>query len=359
MGKWACFMGKNRLMPRQMIETIRPRSRDEWLALRKGTVGFSEVPALFGVHDHLTPFELFAIKSGTYQKQFARTEIRENSIHLPPVERGNFVESKAFELTRMLRPAWTVVPNQIPGGDFFVDREARMSCTPDAFLQRPDRNGRGALQIKNMIEAVFNRDWKLEDGFEPPLSVAIQAIGDAVMSGCSWACAGALIVGFNVDFYLFEIDLNSKIMNRARELIADFWRRILDHDPYPPDYLRDVDVIKSIYANDDGGEVDLSGNERAAKIIAAREGLKRIEAAGNAAEKERKILDAELIHILGNATHGRLADGLVVEAKAVRRAGFTVAPTSFRTVMIKGEPRAAYWRSNGDDRSQQAAQDNF
>src|ERR1700730_15191745 len=142
-----------------MIETIRPRSRDEWLALRKGTVGFSEVPALFGVHDHMTAFELMAIKSGAYRKKFARTEIRENSIHLPPVERGNFLESKAFELTGRLRPEWIIIPNQIPGCYFFVDREARMSCTPDAFLKRHDRNGRGVLQVKSMIEAVFNRDW--------------------------------------------------------------------------------------------------------------------------------------------------------------------------------------------------------
>ena len=45
----------------------------------------------------------------------------------------------------------------------------------------------------------------------------------------------------------------------------------------------------------------------------------------------------EILAKLGNATAGRLADGRVVSAKTIRRAGYSVQPSSYRPVKIKGE----------------------
>jgi hypothetical protein len=214
-----------------------------------------------------------------------------------------------------------------------------MSCTPDAFIIDPKRPGQaGALQIKSVAEQVFNSTWKREDGaIEPPVAVAVQAIVDATLSSCDFAYAGAIVVGWSTAFYLVEIPLHARLMVKARELVADFWRRIVDDDPYPPNFARDGAAIAGMYADDDGGEIDLSTNNRIVELIANREALKLRESDGAAAAKDRKPIDVEIIATLGNAARGRLADGRVVEAKTVRRGAYSVDATSYRTVKVKEE----------------------
>lgn len=276
-------------------------------------------------------------KSGQYKREFAEAEVRESSIHLPPTERGSALEPVAFDLLRRLRPTWTVTPNQIPGGEVFVDTEARMSSTPDAFVVDPEREGRGSFQCKSMASSIFDRDWKPNGVPEAPVSVAVQAIADATLSGCEWACCGAIVAGYGLDFYLFEAHLHAALMVKARALVADFWNRIAENRPYPADFGRDGAAIMGVYAEDDGGEVSLAGNNRIGDVVAQREQLKAVESAGAAAEKTRRVLDVEIIAALGNAARGRLADGRVIEAPTTRRKGFEVKPTTFRAVRIKGE----------------------
>jgi hypothetical protein len=213
-----------------------------------------------------------------------------------------------------------------------------MSCTPDAFIADPTRPTQsGALQIKSVSEQVFKSTWTREDGsIEPPLAVVVQAIADATLSGCDFAYAGAIVVGWSTAFYLVEVPLHARLMVKARELVADFWRRIAENEPYEADFARDGAAIAAIYSDDDGGEVDLSASNRIVEVVGARELLKAREADGSAAAKERKTLDTEIIATLGNAARGRLADGRVIEAKTVRRGAYSVKPTSYRQVRIKG-----------------------
>lgn len=326
--------------PSQTIKILTPVSREEWLAQRKGMLGSSEAPALLGLHPHLTAFELFAIATGQYERPRSAIRVLENSIHLSPLERGIFMEDKAFELMRALRPTWTVTPNTIPGGSIFQDTTTRLSSTPDAFLTAPDRPGRGALQVKNIAQMVADKNWKDDEGeAELPGYVAVQAIVDAWLSGCQWACAGLMVANFGVDFHLFDVPLHQGILSRVIAEAAEFWRRVEERDPYPPNFARDGDVVRDIYRDDDGGVADISHDERALKLVARHMALKEIESTSNAAKKERKEIDSALIHLLGNAAAGRLSDGRLVEARTVRRKGFVVESTSFRSVKIKNAAR--------------------
>jgi hypothetical protein len=337
------------------IEIVTPSSRAHWLELRKSTVGASEVAALLGVHPWLTPYKLFMTKTGQYEESRQETKILENSVHLPPLERGNFMEERALELTRMLRPQWHVKANSIldensgpDAGSMWIDRDTGLSSTPDASIDKSDFSGTGALQIKTVAPMEFGKHWKNENGdVQFPLYVAVQAIVDATLSGCEWACAGAMVSDFGVDFYLVDIPLIVGLMDRVHYEVNDFWRRVRENDPYTPDYGRDGDVIRSVYSDDDGGTTDLSCSlevglyERVLKLLAGREALQRCESAGTSAAKERREIDSELIHLLGNATRGTLADGRVIEAKTIRRAGYEVEPTTFRTIKIKQQRKSA------------------
>jgi predicted phage-related endonuclease len=318
------------------IEIHNPSSRDEWLSMRKNTIGASEVACLFGEHPFLTPYQLFMQKTGRVEKKFAETVIKESSIHLPPTERGNVQEASAFELLGKLRPTWQITPNQIPGGRFFVDSETRMSSTPDAFLIDPAREGGGTVQVKTVASLAFDKGWKDEDKeVQFPTYVGIQATVDAALSGCSWACASAMVSNFGIDLFLVDVPIHAKLMQAIRAKVKDFWRRVAEDDPPPPDYSKDGKTLASLYADSNDSEIELTG-DRIVTVLAAREELKKREADGADAAKQRKVYDAEIIHILGNAERGRLPDGRIVSAKTTRRGAYHVAETSFRTVRVKG-----------------------
>ncbi len=307
------------------VEILHPSSRAEWLGLRKPTIGGTESPMMLGVHPHVSPFELWARKSGLVPSEPDTKRMR----------RGRIVERIAPDIIREERPEWIVMPNIIgEGGAFYRDLDEGTSCTPDTFVKDPKREGTGNCEIKTIDPHIFRNEWMIEGDVVLPPYVAIQAMQEAHLTGASWCCVAA-IVGFDFDLHIIDVPLHAGVMARIKHAAPDFLRRIAENDPPPPDYGRDGAAIAALYDEDDGGTIDLSGNERILNLVASREEWKDLERTGAEAEKARKVIDAELIHALGNATRGTLADGRVIEAKTVRRKGFTVEATSYRAVRIK------------------------
>ena len=62
------------------------------------------------MHDYLTPFELWARKSG-----LVTADVADN----PAMRRGRLLEPVALQMLKEERPEWTVEPNPIPGGVIF------------------------------------------------------------------------------------------------------------------------------------------------------------------------------------------------------------------------------------------------
>ena len=320
------------------VEILHPQSREEWLSLRKPTVGGTESPMMLGVHPHVTPFELWAMKSDL----------------VPPVQdnkrmrRGRILQPVVVDIIREERPDWIVKENPMPGGEFYRDPDAGISCTPDAFVNDPARGDGsfgvlrkcdgfsfGVCQIKTVDTHIFRNEWMVVDGdIVLPPYVAIQAMQEAHLTSASWCCV-ATLVGFDLDLHIIEVPIHAGVIARIKREAPAFLRRVRENDPPPPDYARDGAAIAAIYDEDDGGTIDLSGNERVLKLVARRDAMKEIEGAATEAVMERKTIDAELIHALGNATRGTLADGRVIEAKTVRRKGFTVEPTTYRAIKVK------------------------
>ena len=307
------------------IEILEPRSRDEWLRIRQQTIGASEIAALVGASPWETAFSLYSKRVGNAAPEPENAAMR----------RGRHLEAVAIEMLREERPDWIVKANPMPGGVFYRDLDAGISATPDAFVSAPGRPN-GICQIKSVQKFTFDKKWKNADGeIEPPLHVVIQAVQEAALTGAEWACVAALVIDFGIDLPVIEIEIHGGIIARMRKEAADFWRRVAENDPPPPDFGKDGALIASLYSDDNGSEIDLSGNEVIVQILAEREALKAREKDGSEAEKARKVLDAEIIYELGNASTGRLADGRVITAKTTRRAGYEVKPTSFRSVKIK------------------------
>ena len=180
------------------VETLRPSSREEWLALRERNIGASEAAALLGVHDYLTPFELYARKSG-----LVTADVADNSA----MRRGRLLEPVALQMLKEERPEWNVDPNPMPGGVYFQDTELRLAATPDALVVAPDR-GRGVAQVKSVEARAFADKWQRDDEVQPPIWIAIQVLVEAFLSGADWACVVALVVDHGIRIEVIDVPLH-------------------------------------------------------------------------------------------------------------------------------------------------------
>ena len=151
-----------------MIERLTPADRDAWLALRRDFLGASEIGALFDVHPYLTRYALWAEKSGLIAPTGRETS---------PMRRGRYIEQIAPLMLAEERPTWTVEPNIIGVGGFYIaDRANRIGCTPDLICVDPER-GSGVVQVKSASSHSFRRQWLDDDG-APVLSALDRAAGN-------------------------------------------------------------------------------------------------------------------------------------------------------------------------------------
>lgn len=306
------------------VETWPVTDRAAWLERRQKDVTASAIGAILNVHEHITAYELWALKSGL---------VAEDPEETHPMVRGRLLEPVAIELLRERRPYWKVwQPNA-----YWRDGEKRIGATPDALAT--DEAGRlGVVQVKTVEPSVFRRKWINDDhDVEPPLWIAIQALVEAHLTGAKWAAVAVMRVGFGLDIDVVVIPLHDGIMARIETEVAAFWRSIESGTPPDPDLRRDGALIEALYAPT-GEVIDLSADNYA---IALADERAIVSAQKTSAEKRLKEIKAELLVKLGDASAGTLADGRLIEAKRVRRAGYEVGPTEFVDLLIKKGKQAA------------------
>jgi predicted phage-related endonuclease len=320
------------------VEIIAIEDRPSWLAMRGRDVTASAAAALVGVHPWQTAFGLHMLKTGQASEDVdSEPRIEGDRIVFPPAARGLSFEHVVIQHVQALRPSWTV---DYPLARYWRMPADRIGATPDALAADPARPGFGVVQVKTTSDFVFGKEWTDPDTRELaiPLHVAIQALVEAKVTGASWAAVAVMMAGLRTETALIDIPLHDALWGRLRGEVELFWKRIAAETPPDPDYNRDRALIASLYADSDGGVVEIEGAkaERLACVLKQREALKAREADGNAAAKDRKAFDAEIIHILGNAEAGRMPDGRIVKARTTRSDAYAVAATSYRTVTVKG-----------------------
>lgn len=312
------------------IDVIPIESRDQWLGLRQHDVTASAAGALLGVHDYLTAFELWALKTG---------KIADDPEVTPAMQRGTILEGPAFALLKRDHPELRVHWNGTPGevdGDYYRDPLARIGATPDCFAESTERGG-GILQVKSVESSVFRRKWVDPDTREitPPLWIAVQTVLETHLTGRAWGAVVPLVIGHGIEMPIVEVPLHAGIVEKVKGIVADFWRMIAAGEQPDADYRRDGEVIARLFDQDDGDEIDLSHDNTFAELVARRatlrQGVKGVEA-------DMDTIDNEVKARLGNHATAVIAGGKRVTWKVTNRKGYQVAPTSFRQLRY---PRAA------------------
>jgi predicted phage-related endonuclease len=292
-------------------------SEAQWLDLRKGNVGASEIGALFGVHDYLTGYGLAARKLGKLDPTADNTILK----------RGRMLEPVAKALLAEDRPDW----KQIDPKAYFYDPVLRFGCTPDLFVKDPA--GRlGVVQIKTVAPDIFTRKWHAEDGaMVPPLWIALQAMAEQHLTGASFSYVAALVIGYGLALELVELPTLPSVIEQMESKVRDFWRLVDAGQLPPPDYGVDGELLAQVLRDDDGSEIDLTGANDLPEIAAELEAAKiRLKMDETTIERcKARILDK-----IGHAKKARFAGGWI-SAPTVIRKEYLVKAGAYRRLTVK------------------------
>lgn len=307
-----------------MIERHEIKDRESWHRLRGRDVTASVVGCLLGVHEYMTPYALWALKTGI---------ITDDPEETAPMRRGRLLEPVALQLLREEHPDWQIAEPKT----YYRDTEARLGGTPDAIAVRPDREGTGVIQIKTVEPGVYRKKWFPEGSDhaepEPPLWIAVQAITEAYLTGASWAVVAPMRVSFGVDISVIDVPIDQTVITRIKAEVAAFWAMIDAEKKPDPDWRRDAKLMEELYMS--SGTVDLSSDNQLVELADERATL---AAQGTAAEKRKKEIKAEILHKMGGAALARIADGRVLSAKRIFKKGHVVEPHDYIDLRVnKGE----------------------
>ncbi|MER8616025.1 YqaJ viral recombinase family protein [Mesorhizobium sp. M1409] len=302
------------------IQIIRPADRQAWLAARSKDVTASVAAAVLGAHPYTTPYQLWAEKTGRLSPDDEETEA---------MERGNLMEPVVVAMIRKRFPEWTVTYENDRA--YYRNPETRIGATPDAFLHRPDRAGTGNCQIKTASEDAFKEFWLDPDTDDvvPPTWIAIQAITEAQLTGCAWACVALVVITWRGTFQLHIIDIpiHLRLWNRLLGKVDEFWTMVASGEEPSPDWRRDGDVVMDVYRDSMPERRDLSGDLEL-DLLVHQYDRARVEAAGAKAVVDQ--LRPHILHALGNAEIGLTANWEVSARTSHRNTG-----SQSRTLRIK------------------------
>lgn len=306
------------------VEIIRPADRQAWLAARGQDVTASVAAAVLGAHPYTTPYSLWAEKTGRLSADTEETEA---------MERGNLMEPVVVAMIRKRFPEWTVTYENDRA--YYRDPERRIGATPDAFLERPDRFGTGNCQIKTASEDAFKEFWLDPDTGEvvPPTWIAVQAITEAQLTGCAWACVALVVITWRgtLQLHIIDIPIHLKLWNRLVAKVAEFWAMVASGDEPEPDWLRDGAVVMDVYRDSMPERRDLTGDRELDSLV-HQYNRARADAAFAKAQVEQ--LRPQIIRALGNAEIGETANW-EVSARTSHRSGHFVPSSQSRVLRVK------------------------
>jgi len=313
------------------VQIIYPADRTAWLDARKQDVTASVAGALLGIHPYQTPYGLWAEKSG---------RVASDDADNPVLRRGRLLEPVVIEMLREDRPDWTVEYRR--DNAYFRDADARIGATPDAFATRPDIYGRGIVQIKTVADDKFRREWIDAETGEVvlPLWIAVQTIVEATLTGASWACVAAMVIGRGIDLQVVDVPLNTRVMNRLRREVREFWRMVEEGREPPIDWNRDGAAVADVYRDSMPDRKDLTAVDGLDLIVgrfaAARE-------TNRVTSQQIDELRPRILHALGPAEAGFTTNWNITARTSVR-AGPNGQPVKSRSLRItpKENPDARF-----------------
>jgi putative phage-type endonuclease len=315
---------------RKNMPMLFPKSREEWLSIRRGYISSTESSALFGMNPYTTAFELAVDKKSTDTAEWRGDERTSWGLRL----QRSIAEAVATDYGVKVRAmnGYATHPKARMGASFdyeIVGVKDDWNGTDDSLRKLYLVEGAGVLEIKNVDKFVFKNDWtKTDEGYDPPAHIELQVQHQLECADRGWACVAALVGGNQqiIVTRLRDVDIGVAMQKK----VAAFYKLIESGGMPPLNLPTDADAVKKLYGHAEPNSVrDYQGDKRDETIA---ELCKRYTAAQAAAKTAKEIQDsvsAELLFAIGTTEKVLLDD-------------FTISATTTAPARIEAYERKGY-----------------
>jgi len=293
-----------------MSTAIEPTTREEWLAARKDAVGSSEVAAILGLSPYAGEWEVWADKTNRLDAWKGNDATRAGVVFERSVL--DQAESELGPLTRNVRLKHASLP---------------LAATLDAQVLSTGRPVEA--KTTGIVGPVFGR-WGDALSDEVPDHYLIQVHAQLTVTGAELGYLFALIAGRGV--VEFQIERSDSLSEHIGNMVNDWWQKhiVADCEPSRLKMPPPLEVVKRLRRTP---KKQVVFGPYETSLVERRE---RLNAAKLKIEKLLKAADAQVLLALGDAESASLASGKELTYFETNRAGYTVEPTKYRTMRIKG-----------------------
>ncbi len=295
-------------------------AREQWLAERQKGVGASELAAILGVDPRRGPLSVYAEKVAGRLSEEEESWLAFGRDVEGAIAKG--YEHKTGRIVRDLGAYEIVRHPSLPILGATLDRRQDGSAR---YPTPAGASGEGALELK-AVGFHKAHEWA-ED---PPLFFVVQLQAQMGCAVLEWGSLGALFGGISI---ADPVDLvpNAPFMDAALAAVERFWWHVDNRVPPGADAKPETrEAIRRLWPKDDGETVPL--DTTALDLVAKWENLKL---ARDTAKDAAEGLENQLRALIGAASFASLPDGSLLSLTMTERAGYTVAPTSYRTLRHK------------------------
>jgi putative phage-type endonuclease len=290
------------------FDVIACPTRAAWLAERKKGIGASEAAVLVG-EGYGTLADLWAQKCGILSDSLEETERMEWGLRLEP-QLAQAYEDRSERLLLAAPPYTLHRSRAYPWAQATLDRE----------ILALDERGPGALELK-CGDSATAKDWQ----DDPPLRYLCQLQWQLLVTGWQWGSIAVLLGGNR--FLWMDVERNDEVIALLVERGKTFWEFVTSETPPPLEYEREstADLLEHLYSRDDGTEIALPD-----EALLWDEQRLKLKDEQKAIYRQLDEIENRLKERIGEHTYGVLPSGDRYSWKRIEKAGYTVAPVSYR-----------------------------
>lgn len=216
----------------------RSMSREEWLDVRRNTIGGSDAAGIIGLSQYATPYTVWANKTGRLPDAEDNEAMRQGR------DLEDYVAKRWEEATgKSVRKSNAILYNSLyPFTHADIDRSvvgenAGLECKTTS-----------TLNVRQF------------HGVDFPEKYYVQCVHYLAVTGYQrWYLA---VLVFGKGFYTFTLERNQSEIDALMAAEEDFWKLVSEDTPPPIDGLKPTgEALKSIYAHSNGETIPLFGRE--------------------------------------------------------------------------------------------------
>jgi predicted phage-related endonuclease len=296
-------------------------SDEEWLDLRKRDITSTEASALFHESPYQTVFELYQVKRGAIESSFQMNDRVEAGQFLEPAIAAYAAHKFGLEI-EPLKGVYARIPAFRLGAsfDYLITGGAGVPEDLRPLLPFP-------MDCKNKDYVQFKREeWQAgEPGvIEAPTHIMLQMVQQELCGGYG-ASAVAVLVGGN-DLRICWQQHSPGAAKKIIEASRDFWAAIAEGREPSPDYARDGEVLKRLFARPDP-RLALADDQLEPAMDAVAAYLVGREAE-TAAGKSKEHAAARIMDLMRETEEVALPDGSRITWRADKRGRRTLRVTA-------------------------------